>query len=132
LDGSSNRQNETKDELGLEPSAFFDKEEINRTLADDLFKGRLVELLNRFDVENDRDTVPMKDYFKWKMQVQWFLHQSLGPGNPYAREFTATLGRDLDPYSNAREIIAGKGILEALLVDFSEGWLILGSRSIYQ
>jgi hypothetical protein len=131
LPGSSCAFTECNDESYTGVYCFDHNEEHNRVRKDYRFKMKLSELINRFDIESDRDMIPITDYFKWKTQAQWFLHQSLGPNNSYTREFTATMGRDLDPYSNAREIMAGKGILEALMEDYSQGWLILGSESGY-
>ena len=85
------------------------------------FEERLEDLLSRLDGVDSRKGVPVKDFFKWRMQAQWFLSQHLGENHPYTLEFVAVVRREPDPYSNTREIAAGKGILEALRDDLS-GW----------
>jgi len=92
-------------------------------LALEDFMDRLDDLLGRFVLSSDRENVPLREFFKWRMQAHWFLTQHLGADHIYTREFDTTVGEEPDPYSNSREIMAGQGILEALRDDFRKGHL---------
>jgi hypothetical protein len=81
------------------------------------FKERLEELLNRIQVQDTRQDIGERVFFKWRMQAQWLLAQHLGEYHPYTREFESTVKGE-DKYAFLRDIAAGHGILEALLHDY--------------
>jgi predicted metal-dependent phosphoesterase TrpH len=55
------------------------------------------------------------------MQALWLLHEHLGPHNPYTKEFKYSVDPETDPDLQGPQILAGKGILEALLEDSQRG-----------
>ena len=81
------------------------------------FKERLEELLNRIHVEDTRQDINEKVFFKWGMQAHWLLLQHLGEYHTYTTAFELTVKGD-DKCSFLKEIVAGQGILEALLQDY--------------
>jgi hypothetical protein len=87
------------------------------------FRGQLEQLLKTFDVSDARQDVAMAEFLKWRMRCLWFLYRYLGNGHPYYAEFLLTVDREPDPQVNARFVIAGEAILDALLSDLDAGLL---------
>jgi hypothetical protein len=92
------------------------------------FIDRIDDLLHRINVSDLELDVPLKDFFKWKMQAHWLLHRYLGPEHPYTRELVSTVGRETHAGSRSREIAAGLGILEGLKEDLETGCIVLEQR----
>jgi hypothetical protein len=92
------------------------------------FRIILEQLLTTLEVTDVRNDVPMRSFLKWRMQTIWFLCRYLGDRHPYTVEFMLTVEREADPYVNARFIVAGQAILEALLTDFDEGHLFFNDE----
>ena len=92
------------------------------------FKERLGELLNSLQIDDPRDKVDLRLYFKWRIQAKWLLINYLGEDHLYTKELVSALSSDPDPSLLGSYILTAKGILEALMEDLDSGMIGVKER----
>jgi hypothetical protein len=85
------------------------------------FKERLGELLNSLQIDDPRDKVDLRLYFKWRIKAKCLLINYLGEDHLYTRELMSAFNTDSYPSFLGSYILTAKGILEALIEDIDSG-----------
>ena len=85
------------------------------------FEERLGELLNSLQIDDPRDKVDLRLYFKWRIKAKCLLINYLGEDHLYTRELMSTFNSDSDPSFLGSYILTAKVVLEALMEDLDSG-----------
>ena len=94
------------------------------------FKERLGELLDSLQIDDPRDKVDLRLYFKWRIQAKCLLINYLGEDHLYTRELMSAFNTDSDPSFLGSYILTAKGVLEALMEDLDSG--MIGVKQPYR
>ena len=85
------------------------------------FQERLEELISRANITDHQADMPLDGYYKWRLQALWLLTQWLGDRHTYTTEFDMWVSGQPDQLSVGQNVLAGRGILDALMEDWDRG-----------